>query len=221
MNVHERLSSNFHSGFRDWEGGKRVITVPVNAVDRAKTISERFKSGYEDIFQKMLGKLTVNPDQLPPQLTRATWFPVRLWIHPKDLHVSRDELLALWAERGYRPLTFHEAIDLETAFESDAIREKDRIGLYPRAFLGVEAGYRRGDEADPDPVIIQLYRQALVAARSCRALRFSLAEFFPEDDVLHPLTFDLSDEERATFADVPLDAPALYPVPDRLRSPSF
>ncbi len=146
------MTFRFADAFRDWEGGRKALVVPRSQVGRALDPLARAKA-----FFALVPPVYENVRDTHDEATTAAWpcLVVRPWLVTYGCPPF-DQLPALWKEHGYRPLTFHEALDYAEAHLS--ARKRGLRHLPVEFFLaGIEAALVPSGQGEGRPVVLRFY----------------------------------------------------------------
>lgn len=131
----ELINEDFQQLFRDPAAGRRAFVVPNVRGDKASIKHVLRWLGVPDrLWSNMKFE---RRDGSPP--FDGPWLPIRFWIAPKSVGLNMEQLIELWAEHGYRPLTLDEQAAVERCLWT-----MNRYGVlpfldYPRVFTGLLA----------------------------------------------------------------------------------
>ncbi len=128
------MTFRFDDAFRDWEGGRKALVLPRSQVGRTLDPLARAKT-----FFALVPSAYGNVRDTYDEAATVAWpsLVVRPWLRLSGCPPI-DQLSDLWKEHGYRPLTFHEALDYAVAYL--AARKRGLRYLPIELFLaGIEA----------------------------------------------------------------------------------
>jgi hypothetical protein len=182
----------FDELFRNWDGeSKDPMIIPRRAEKHQRDVVERAKS----ILKWILPRTPTNVRDVVDTsfASRFPRLPVRYWLSPKESTPTMLDLLELWKDKSYRPLTLHEGLDFEEALREMAQHYNASTPRYKRLIGGTHAllsTRREDDDFSPDsfPVFTE-------NARDPGMLLYAVDQWLSDDYLflLTPLTFEEKD----------------------------